>query len=72
MLAEDGEQGGMFGSLEAGRGVSGLVLTIIFTSIYAANAADSTKAMRIKVLLISIVRRNRCSFSILNAKAKEY
>lgn len=35
MLAEDGEQGGMFGSLEAGRGVSGLVLTIIFTSIYA-------------------------------------
>lgn len=55
MLAEDGEQGGMFGSLEAGRGVSGLVLTIIFTSIYAANAADSTKAMRINVLLISIV-----------------
>ena len=42
MLADDGEQGGMFGSLEAGRGVSGLVLTVIFTSIYAANAADST------------------------------
>lgn len=55
MLADDGEQGGMFGSLEAGRGVSGLVLTVIFTSIYAANAADSTKAMRINVLLISIV-----------------
>ena len=45
MLADEGEQGGMFGSLEAGRGVSGLVLTIIFTSIYAVNAADSTKAI---------------------------
>lgn len=41
MLADDGEQGGMFGSLEAGRGVLGLVLMSTFNAIYAANAADS-------------------------------
>jgi predicted MFS family arabinose efflux permease len=55
MLADDGEQGGMFGSLEAGRGVVGLILTVIFTSIYAANAADSGKAMSLVVFIISIV-----------------
>ena len=55
MLADDGEQGGMFGSLEAGRGVLGLILMSTFNAIYAANAADSAKAMRLVIILISVL-----------------
>jgi len=45
LVADKNEQGGMFGALEAGRSVCGLLVTTLFTSIYAANAANSGVAM---------------------------
>ena len=45
LVAASDEQGGMFGALEAGRSVCGLLVTTLFTSIYAANAAKSGVAM---------------------------
>ncbi|MBQ7860029.1 MAG: MFS transporter, partial [Faecalibacterium sp.] len=45
LVADKNEQGGMFGALEAGRSVCGLLVTTLFTTIYAANAANSTVAM---------------------------
>lgn len=45
LVADKNEQGGMFGALEAGRSVCGLLVTTLFTTIYAANAANSGVAM---------------------------
>lgn len=55
MLADSGEQGSMFGSLEAGRGVVGLVLTTVYVGIYNMFASDSSKAMSLIVAFVSIV-----------------
>ena len=55
LLADADEQGSMFGSLEAGRGVVGLLLTTIFVAIYNVFAADSSRAMSIIVVACSVV-----------------
>lgn len=55
LLADADEQGSMFGSLEAGRGVVGLLLTTIFVAIYNIFAADSSRAMSIIVVACSVV-----------------
>lgn len=55
LLADADEQGGMFGSLEALRGVVGLIITTICVSLFNMFQADSTKAMSSIVALVSII-----------------
>lgn len=55
MLADADEQGGMFGSLEALRGVVGLIVTTICVSLFSAFKSDSSKAMGSIVLTVSII-----------------
>lgn len=45
LVADKNEQGGMFGALEAGRSVCGLLVTTLFVTIYTANATNSSVAM---------------------------
>lgn len=54
LLADSDEQGGMFGSLEAGRSVCGLLVTTIIVAIFASFSSNSSKAMTIVVAAISI------------------
>ena len=55
MLADSDEQGGMFGSLEALRGVSGLIVTTICVSLFNIFKSDSTKAMSSVVRVVSVI-----------------
>lgn len=55
MLADADEQGGMFGSLEALRGVVGLVITTINVALFSAFKADSSKAMGSIVAVVSVI-----------------
>lgn len=55
LLADEGEQGSMFGSLEAGRGIVGLVLTTVYVGIYNMFASNSSKAMSIIVAFVSVI-----------------
>ncbi len=54
LLADDGEQGGMFGSLEAGRSVLGLIITTLFVSIFTFMAGSSS-AMPVIITTCSIM-----------------
>lgn len=45
MIADPDEQGSMFGSLEAGRGIVNLLVVSLFLGIYTMFASDSTKSM---------------------------
>ena len=52
LISEADEQGTMYGSLEAGRGVVGLIITTVFVFIYAALSSQSNQAaMRIICML---------------------
>lgn len=55
LLADSNEQGGMFGSLEALRGVVGLIVTTICVSLFSAFKADSSKAMGSIVATVSVI-----------------
>ena len=55
MLADSDEQGGMFGSLEALRGVSGLIVTTICVSLFNVFSNDSTLAMSSIVRVVSVI-----------------
>lgn len=55
LLADSDEQGGMFGSLEALRGVVGLIVTTICVSLFSAFKADSSKAMGSIVATVSVI-----------------
>lgn len=55
LLADSDEQGGMFGSLEALRGVVGLIVTTICVSLFSAFKSDSSKAMGSIVATVSII-----------------
>lgn len=55
LLADSDEQGGMFGSLEALRGVSGLIVTTICVSLFSAFKSDSSKAMGSIVATVSVI-----------------
>lgn len=54
LVAGSDEQGSMYGALEAGRGIVGLVLTTIFVAIFTKFSADSKLAMTYVVTAISI------------------
>lgn len=45
MIADPDEQGSMFGSLEAGRGIVNLLVVSVFLGIFTAFASDSTRSM---------------------------
>lgn len=45
LVADDNEQGGMFGSLEAGRSVCGLLVTTLFVTIFTMYAGNNVAAM---------------------------
>lgn len=55
VIAGSDEQGSMYGALEAGRGVVGIVLTTFFVGIFTKFSADSSKAMSYVVAACSIV-----------------
>lgn len=55
MLADSDEQGGMFGSLEALRGVVGLIVTTICVSLFNLLKADSSSAMSAIVRVVSVI-----------------
>lgn len=55
LVAGSDEQGSMYGALEAGRGVVGILLTTVFVSIYTAFSSDPTKAMGYVIATVSIV-----------------
>lgn len=55
VISDPDEQGGMFGSLEAGRGIVGLVCTTLFVSIYTAFSANSKQAMGGVVIACSVI-----------------
>jgi len=55
LLADANEQGGMFGSLEALRGVVGLVITTICVALFNLFSNDSSKAMSSIVALVSVI-----------------
>lgn len=55
LIAGSDEQGSMFGTLEAGRGIVGIVLTSFFVAIFTKFSADSAKAMSYVVASCSIV-----------------
>lgn len=54
LVAGSDEQGSMYGALEAGRGVVGIVLTVIFVAIFTKFSADSKLAMTYVVTAISV------------------
>jgi len=55
LIADHDEQGSMFGSLEAGRGVINLAVVSLFVVIYTKFAADSTQSMTYVVRGCSII-----------------
>lgn len=55
LIAGSDEQGSMYGTLEAGRGVVGIILTAIFVAIFTKFSADSGKAMGYVVMTCSIL-----------------
>ncbi|MDR1769110.1 MAG: MFS transporter [Hungatella sp.] len=55
VIAGADEQGSMYGSLEAGRGIVGIILTTIFVGIFTKYSADSSKAMSYVVITCSVV-----------------
>lgn len=55
VIAGADEQGSMYGTLEAGRGIVGIVLTTIFVGIFSALSNDSAKAMSGVVIACSVV-----------------
>lgn len=55
MLADSDEQGSMFGSLEALRGVVGLIVTTICVSLFNLLKADSSSAMSAIVRVVSVI-----------------
>lgn len=55
VIAGADEQGSMYGSLEAGRGIVGIILTTFFVSIFKKYSADSSRAMSYVVITCSIV-----------------
>lgn len=55
VIAGADEQGSMYGSLEAGRGIVGIVLTTFFVGIFTRFSADSSKAMSYVVITCSVV-----------------
>lgn len=54
VIAAADEQGSMYGALEAGRGIVGVVLTTIFVAIFAKFSSDSTIAMSYVVTTCSV------------------
>ncbi|KGM98497.1 MFS transporter [Clostridium botulinum] len=52
LIADADEQGAMFGSLEAGRGVVGLILTTIFVGIYSMTASITGVVIVISIVMI--------------------
>ncbi|MDR1548076.1 MAG: MFS transporter [Hungatella sp.] len=55
VIAGADEQGSMYGSLEAGRGIVGIILTTIFVGIFTKYSADSSRAMSYVVITCSVV-----------------
>lgn len=55
MLADSDEQGSMFGSLEALRGVVGLIVTTVCVSLFNLLKADSSSAMSAIVRVVSVI-----------------
>lgn len=55
VIAGADEQGSMYGTLEAGRGIVGIVLTTFFVGIFTRFSADSSKAMSYVVITCSVV-----------------
>lgn len=55
LLADSDEQGGMFGSLEAGRSIFGLVVTTLFVGIFTIMAGNSNRAMTTIIATCSIM-----------------
>lgn len=55
LLADADEQGSMFGSLEAMRGVVGLIVTTICVGLFNLFRSDSSKAMGSIVAVVSII-----------------
>ena len=54
LLADADEQGSMFGSLEAMRGVVGLIVTTICVGLFNLFRSDSSKAMGSIVAVVSV------------------
>lgn len=54
LVAGSDEQGSMYGALEAGRGIVGIVLTTVFVAIFTKFSSDSKLAMTYVVGAISI------------------
>ncbi|AYF54386.1 MFS transporter [Clostridium novyi] len=52
LIAGADEQGAMFGSLEAGRGVVGLILTTVFVGIYSMTASITGVVIVISIVMI--------------------
>lgn len=55
LLADADEQGGMFGSLEAGRNIFGLVVTTTFVGIFTFLAGNSNRAMAVVITTCSVL-----------------
>lgn len=55
LLADADEQGSMFGSLEAMRGVVGLIVTTICVGLFNLFRSDSSKAMGSIVAVVSVI-----------------
>ncbi len=55
MIADADEQGSMFGSLEAGRGIVGLLITSLGVVIYTMYASDNVKSMTYVVRVCSAI-----------------
>lgn len=55
VIAGADEQGSMYGSLEAGRGIVGIVLTTFFVGIFTRFSSNSSKAMSYVVITCSVV-----------------
>lgn len=52
LIAGSDEQGAMFGALEAGRGVVGLILTTVFVGIYTATSSVTGVVVVISIVMI--------------------
>lgn len=55
LIAGSDEQGSMYGALEAGRGIVGIVLTSVFVAIFTKFSANSSQAMSYVVIACSVV-----------------
>ncbi len=55
VIADPDEQGSMYGTLEAGRGIVGIVLTTFFVAIFTKFSSNSTLAMSYVVITCSVV-----------------